>query len=39
MRTLDGRALIEAFKKEHGIKSDELAKALMFIETFRPLPK
>lgn len=36
-RVPDGWALVDAFKKKHGLKSDGLAKALMFIETFRPL--
>lgn len=35
----DGRALLDAFKKQHGLKSDDLARSLMFIETFKPEPK
>jgi hypothetical protein len=35
----DGRALLDAFKAKHGIKSDDLARSLMEIESFRPLPK
>jgi hypothetical protein len=35
----DGRAMLDAFKKEHGIKDDQHARSLMFIETFRPLPR
>lgn len=35
----DGRALLDAFKRQHGLKSDDLARSLMFIELFRPLPK
>lgn len=35
-RVLDGRDSLDAFKKEHGIKSDGLARALMFIATFEP---
>lgn len=35
----DGRALLDAFKREHGIKSDDLARSLMVIESFRPEPK
>lgn len=36
-RVLDGEALLEAFMKEHGIKSKDLARALMVIESHRPL--
>jgi hypothetical protein len=38
-KVLDGDEMIAEFKKRHGLKSDELAKALQFIETFRPLAR
>lgn len=33
------RAQVSAFKAKHGIKSDGLASALMFIETFAPIER
>lgn len=35
----DARDVLEAFKKQHGIKSDDLARSLMFIENFAPIPE
>ncbi len=36
-KVMDGREMLDAFKQKHGIKSDDLARSLMYLETFRPL--
>ena len=30
---------VQAFKAKHGIKSDDLARSLMFLEAFAPIPE
>ena len=35
----DGRELVEDFQKRHHLKSLEHARALMQIESYRPVPK